>query len=152
MARALPALLAGTIACLLLGCNSGSSEPHPSGATPEPAASAPASQGSTRRHAEAPALLVQCGLRRGTINPQTGQPWYDHGKVLPLSGSGSGSHDAEFSTWLDANSTIGGTTLSGWSQWTAANDTRPSAVCSPSVSASALAGQLYPGRPNPWPS
>jgi hypothetical protein len=118
----------------------------------------PVSSGSTaglgfsRRYDEAPALLVQCGLSHGTIKPQTGQPWYSDGKVLPLTGSGSDDHDAEFSTWYDANGTItiGGMTLSGWREWAATNDKLPSAVCGPSVAASALQAQVFPGQPNPW--
>jgi len=108
--------------------------------------------GLSRRYDEAPALLVQCGLSHGTIKPQIGQPWYADGKVLPLSGSGSDDHDAEFSTWWDANGTItiGGMTLSGWREWAASNDKLPPAVCGPSVSASALQAQVFPGQPNPW--
>jgi hypothetical protein len=172
-------LMAGTGACLLVGslaglvglvgCSSGSSGSQPpvsssSGSSPSSAGSSsgasvsPVSSGSTaglglsRRYDEAPALLVQCGLSHGTIKPQTGQPWYAGGKVLPLTGSGSDDHDAEFSTWWDANSTItiGGMTLSGWREWAASNDKLPPAVCGPSVSASALQAQLFPGEPNQW--
>jgi len=161
MVRAMPALLAGTIACLLVGCSSGSAGSQPSGvatsAATSPAGSAsagsaPASQGFSGRYVDGPALLVQCGLSRGTIKPQTGQPWYSDGKVLPLSGSGSDDHDADFSTWWDANNaiTIGGMALSGWREWAATNDKLPAAVCGSSVSASALQAQLYPGLPDPW--
>jgi hypothetical protein len=170
MARVMPALMAGTVACLLVGClagcSSGSSGPSsgPSSGSQPPASSSsgasvsPVSSGSTaglgfsRRYAQAPALLVQCGLSHGTIKPQTGQPWYGDRKVLPLSGSGSDNHDAEFSTWWDANGTItiGGMTLSGWREWAASNDKLPPAVCGPSVSASALQAQVFPGQPNPW--
>jgi hypothetical protein len=174
MARVRPALMAGTVAFLLVGslvglvgCSSGSSGSHPPGSSSSSASSAssgasvsPVSSGSTaglglsRRYDEAPALLVQCGLSHGTIKPQTGQPWYADGKVLPLSGSGSDDHDAEFSTWWDANSTItiGGMTLSGWREWAASNDKLPPAVCGPSVSASALQAQVFPGQPNAWDS
>ena len=167
MARVLPVLMAGTIAGLLAGglagCSSGSSGSQPPGSSSSASSSSgasvsPVSSGSTaglgfsRRYAEAPALLVQCGLSHGTIKPQTGQPWYSDGKVLPLSGSGSDNHDAEFSTWWDANGTItiGGMTLSGWREWAATNDKLPPAVCGPSVSASALQAQLFPGEPNQW--
>jgi hypothetical protein len=159
--------MAGTIAGLLAGglagCSSGSSGSQPPGSSSpgssSPGASvSPVSSGSTaglgfsRRYAEAPALLVQCGLSHGTIKPQAGQPWYSDGKVLPLSGSGSDNHDAEFSTWWDANGTItiGGMTLSGWREWAATNAKLPPAVCGPSVSASALQAQLFPGEPNSW--
>jgi hypothetical protein len=174
MARVRPALMAGTVAFLLVGslvglvgCSSGSSGSHPPGSSSSSASSAssgasasPVSSGSTaglglsRRYDEAPALLVQCGLSHGTIKPQTGQPWYADGKVLPLSGSGSDDHDAEFSTWWDANGTItiGGMTLSGWREWAASNDKLPPAVCGPSVSASALQAQVFPGQPNAWDS
>ncbi|MGD0069505.1 MAG: hypothetical protein ABSB76_39550 [Streptosporangiaceae bacterium] len=157
MARVIPALLAGTVACLLAGCSSsGSSGSQPSGvatsATSSPSGSASAASGFAGRYVDGPALLVQCGLSHGTIKPPTGQPWYSDGKVLPLSGSGSGSHDATFSSWWDANNqiTIGGMTLSGWREWAATNDKLPAAVCGSSVSASALQAQLYPGLPNPW--
>jgi hypothetical protein len=158
MARAIPALLAGTLACLLAGCSGGSSGSPPSGVATSASASAgssgsaPAGQGFSGRYLEAPALLVQCGLSHGTIKPQTGQPWYRDGKVLPLSGGGSDDHDAEFSTWWDANNaiTIGGMTLSGWREWAATNDKLPAAVCGSAVSASALQAQLYPGQPDPW--
>jgi hypothetical protein len=177
MARVRPAVLAGAVAWLLVGslvglvgCSSGSSGSQPPGSSSpgssSPSASSasssasvsPVSSGSTaglglsRRYDEAPALLVQCGLSHGTIKPQTGQPWYADGKVLPLTGSGSDDHDAEFSTWWDANSTItiGGMTLSGWREWAASNDKLPPAVCGPSVSASALQAQVFPGQPNAW--
>ena len=41
-------------------------------------------------------------------------------------------------------------TLSGWREWAATNDKLPPAVCGPSVSASALQAQLFPGEPNQW--
>ena len=178
MARVLVAgtvtgLLVGSLAGLvglagLAGCSSGSSGSQPPGSSASGSSSSsssssgasagPVSSGSTaglglsRRYDEAPALLVQCGLSHGTIKPQTGQPWYADGKVLPLTGSGSDDHDAEFSTWWDANGTItiGGMTLTGWRQWAASNDKLPEAVCGPSVSASALQAQVYPGQPNAW--
>jgi hypothetical protein len=159
MARAVPALLAGTIVCLLAGCSSGSSGSSSPGSSSPGATATASSTASTaaglafsRRYGEAPALLVQCGLSHGTIKPQTGQPWYSDGKVLPLTGSGSDDHAAEFSTWLDANNTItiGGMTLSGWREWAATNDKLPPAVCGPAVSASALQAQLYPGEANSW--
>ena len=162
MPRAIPALLAASLACLLAGCSGGSSGSQPSGVATSATSSAPAGSsgpatsaaGFSGRYVDGPALLVQCGLSHGTIKPPAGQPWYSDGKVLPLSGSGSGSHDATFSSWWDANNqiTIGGMTLSGWREWAATNDKLPAAVCGSSVSASALQAQLYPGLPNPWPS
>ena len=154
MARAVPVLLAGTIICLLAGCSSGSSGSSSPGVTATATSTAPTAAGLafSRRYGEASAMLVQCGLSHGTIKPQTGQPWYSDGKVLPLSGSGSDNHNAEFSTWWDANGTItiGGMTLSGWREWAATNDKLPPAVCGPSVSASALQAELFPGEPNSW--
>ena len=154
MARVVPALLAGTIVCLLAGCSGGSSGSSSPGATATSTSTAPTAAGLafSRRYGEASAMLVQCGLSHGTIKPQTGQPWYSDGKVLPLSGSGSDNHNAEFSTWWDANGTIaiGGMTLSGWREWAATSKKLPTAVCGPSVSASALQAQLFPGEPNQW--
>jgi hypothetical protein len=169
MAGTVTGLLVGSLAGLvgLAGCSSGSSGSQPPGSSSGSSSSSPSSSGASvspvssgstaglglsRRYDEAPALLVQCGLSHGTIKPQTGQPWYADGKVLPLTGSGSDNHDAEFSTWWDANSTItvGGMTLSGWREWAASNDKLPPAVCGPSVSASALQAQVFPGQPNAW--
>ena len=44
-------------------------------------------------------------------------------------------------------------TLSAWSQWAAANDQLPAAVCGSSVSASTLQRQVFgkdPTAGNPW--
>jgi hypothetical protein len=158
MVRVMPALLTGTVVCLLAGCSggsSGSSSPTATAtSTATSSSTAPTAAGLafSRRYGEASAMLVQCGLSHGTIKPQTGQPWYSDGKVLPLTGSGSDNHNAEFSTWWDANGTItiGGMTLSGWREWAASHDKLPPAVCGPSVSASALQAQLFPGEPNSW--
>jgi hypothetical protein len=162
MARVVPALLAGTIVRLLAGCSGGSSGSASPGSS-SPASSPPSATATStaptaaglafsRRYGEASAMLVQCGLSHGTIKPQTGQPWYSDGKILPLSGSGSDNHNAEFSSWWDANGTItiGGMTLSGWREWAATNAKLPPAVCGPSVSASALQARLFPGEPNSW--
>jgi hypothetical protein len=95
---------------------------------------------------------VQCGLSSGAIKPQTGQPWYSDGKVLPLSGNGAGSRGAEFSTWFDAHSSIviAGQPLSYWQQWAADHDALPTQVCGTTVSASGLQAKIDPGQPNPW--
>jgi hypothetical protein len=153
--RRLTAILAaGLMTAALVGCT-GSATPQP---TASSNGSAPATVSPTDSHAyglrygDAPALLVQCGLSSGTIKPQTGQPWYSDGKVLPLSGSGSGSRGAELSTWWDAHSStvIGGKSLSEWQQWAAEHDALPPQVCGTSVSASALQAKIDPGQPNPW--
>ena len=75
MARVVPALLAGTIVCLLAGCSGGSSGSSSPGATATSTSTAPTAAGLafSRRYGEASAMLVQCGLSHGTIKPQTGQ-------------------------------------------------------------------------------
>jgi hypothetical protein len=63
--------------------------------------------------------------------------------------------ETEFDTWYRANATItvGGQTLDQWTQWAAANDNLPDAVCGPSASPSALQRQVFgqdPAAGNPW--
>ena len=149
-------LAAGLMAAVLTGCT-GSAKPQ---TTASPTGSAPTTLSPTDSHAlglrygDAPALLVQCGLSSGAIKPQTGQPWYSDGKVLPLSGTGAGSRGAEFSTWWDAhsNTVIAGQSLFYWQQWAADHDALPTQVCGTSVSASVLQAKIDPGQPNPWAS
>jgi hypothetical protein len=62
---------------------------------------------------------------------------------------------AKFNAWYRANDgiSVAGKTLSQWTQWAAANDELPAAVCGPSVSASALQRQVYgedAAAGNPW--
>jgi hypothetical protein len=142
-ARFLRALLVCVILLLIVACGKGSS-----------GTSASAGQGFASRYVEGNAVLVQCGLLRGTIEPPLNQPWYHDGKVLPFFGRGSDDHDAEFSSWWDANNTltVGGMTLSGWREWAANNDKLPPSVCGPSASASAIAREVFPGQPDPWHS
>jgi hypothetical protein len=147
-------LATGLMAAVLVGCT-GSAKPQ---TTASPTGSAPTTLSPTDSHAlglrygDAPALLVQCGLSSGAIKPQTGQPWYSDGKVLPLSGNGAGSRGAEFSTWFDAHSSIviAGQPLSYWQQWAADHDALPTQVCGTTVSASGLQAKIDPGQPNPW--
>ncbi len=99
-------------------------------------------------------MLTQCGLTAGRIKPQPGQPWYAGGKVLVLTGPGSGSHAGELATWWDAHKStvIGGHTLSYWQSWAAQHDSLPIAVCGQQVSARTLQARLAPGHDNPWGS
>jgi hypothetical protein len=62
---------------------------------------------------------------------------------------------AEFNAWYLANDqiSVGGKTLTGCTQWAAANDELPAAVCGSSVLASALQSQVFgddPAAGNPW--
>ena len=130
-------LAAGLMTAVLAGCT-GSPKPQTT-------ASPTVSDAYGLRYGDAPALLVQCGLNSGTIKPQTGQPWYSDGKVLPLSGPGAGSRGAEFS-----GTVIAGKSLSDWQLWAAQHDALPAQVCGTSVSASGLQAKIDPGQPNPW--
>jgi hypothetical protein len=135
------------IALALAGCGSdGAAKPAPS----------PSSTAGSfgLRLGDAPYVLTQCGLTAGHIKPQPGQPWYADGKVLVLTGPGSGSHAGELATWWDAHKStvIGGHALSYWQSWAAQHDSLPRAVCGQQVSARTLQARLAPGDNNPWGS
>lgn len=141
--RPVAAFAVALVIVALAGC-SGTSKPAP--------APASSSDDYAWRLIDAPALLVQCALSSGALKPQPDQSWYSHGKVLPLSGSGSSVRAADMSSWWDANSgaVVNGKALSGWQQWAAQNDAMPLQVCGPSVSASSLQAKIYPGLYDPW--
>ena len=62
---------------------------------------------------------------------------------------------AKFGAWYRTNDgiSVAGKTLSQWTQWAAANDQLPAAVCGSSVTASSLQRQVFgkdPTAGNPW--
>ena len=133
------------LGCAVTACSSG----------PPPIPSPTSSQAGQFRSSEAPALLVQCMLSQGTLGRSdsifSGSPgWLRHGNIVITAGTA-----AKFDAWYQANNgiSVAGKTLTQWTQWTAANDQLPAAVCGSSVSASALQRQVYgkdPAAGNPW--
>jgi len=94
-------------------------------------------------------------LSQGTLGPSdsifSGSPgWLRNGNIIITAGTA-----AKFDAWYRANDgiSVAGKTLSAWSQWAAANDQLPAAVCGSSVSASTLQRQVFgkdPTAGNPW--
>ena len=94
-------------------------------------------------------------LSQGTLGRSdsifSGSPgWLRDGNIVITAGTA-----AKFSAWYRANDgiSVAGKTLSEWTQWAAANDQLPAAVCGPSASASALQKQVFGKDPvagNPW--
>ena len=133
------------LGCAVTACSSG----------PAPIPSPTSSQAGQFRSSDAPALLVQCMLSQGTLGPSdsifSGSPgWLRDGNIVITAGTA-----ANFSAWYRANDgiSVAGKTLSEWTQWAAANDQLPAAVCGSSVSASTLQRQVFgkdPTAGNPW--
>jgi hypothetical protein len=144
----LPLALAG-VGTLLVCAAACSSSPGPN---PDPSSSASQLQ---LRLADAPALLTQCMLSRGTLKPSdsvlSGQSAWLHGTKVVITSSSS----TKFSAWFAGNGAIkvSGKTLSDWVQSAAANDKLPTAVCGNGTSAAAMQKQVFandPGAGNPW--
>ena len=133
------------LACAVTACSSG----------PLPIPSPTGSQAGQFRTSDAPALLVQCMLSQGTLGRSdsifSGSPgWLHDGNIVITAGTVT-----KFDAWYQANAgiSIASKTLTEWTQWTAANDKLPPAVCGSSVSASALQRQVFgedPAAGNPW--
>jgi hypothetical protein len=94
-------------------------------------------------------------LSQGTLGRSdsifSGPPsWLRNGNIVITAATA-----AKFDSWYRTNGgiSVAGMTLSGWTQWTAANDKLPAAVCGPSVSAPTLQRQVFgrdPAAGNPW--
>jgi len=120
-----------------------------------PPRSSTGNQADQFRSSDAPALLVQCMLNQGTLGLSdsifSGRPgWLRDGNVVITPGTA-----ADFDTWYRANGgiSVGGKTLTEWTQWAAANDKLPAAVCGTSASARTLQKQVFgkdPAAGNPW--
>ena len=135
------------LACAVTACSSG----------PPPIPSPTSSQAPQFRLADAPALLVQCMLNRGTLARSdsifSGQSAWLHGGNIII----TTATVTKFSTWYQANRaiTVAGKELTEWTQWAAANDQLPAGVCGTSVSAHGLQEQVFgkdPTAGNPWGS
>jgi hypothetical protein len=94
-------------------------------------------------------------LDQGTLGRSdsifSGSPgWMRNGNIVITAATA-----AKFETWYKANEgiSVAGRTLAQWTQWAAANDQLPAAVCGSPVSASAMQRQVYgkdPAAGNPW--
>jgi hypothetical protein len=94
-------------------------------------------------------------LSQGTLGRSdsvfAGSPsWLRNGNIVITAGTA-----AKFNSWYRANGgiSVGGKTLSEWTQWAAANDELPAAVCGSAVTASALQKQVFgkdAAAGNPW--
>jgi hypothetical protein len=140
------------LACGLTACSSTpSGSPAGSSATTSAAAAPTADQAVGRRLAEAPALLVQCALDRGTIKGSSVPSSLGHGGQIDAAVGGS----LAFAQWYSGGTNgtvIGGQNLAYWVSWAATHDTLPAAVCGASASAAKMASRLFPGAPAAWGS
>jgi hypothetical protein len=133
------------VGCAVTACASG----------PPPVPTASSSTAGQFRSSDAPALLVQCMISQGTLGRSdsvfSGSPgWLRKGNIVITAATA-----AKFDDWYRDNDAISvaGKTLSQWTQWAAANNQLPAAVCGSSVSASTLQRQVFgrdPAAGNPW--
>jgi hypothetical protein len=132
------------LACAVTACSSATPIPTPT-----------STQASQFRLADAPALLVQCMLNQGTLGRSdsifAGPPTWLHGGDIVITPATA----AKFNTWYQTNEaiTVAGKDLTAWTQWAAANDTLPAAVCGASVSVHVLQEQVFgkdPAVGDPW--
>jgi hypothetical protein len=94
-------------------------------------------------------------LNQGTLGLSdsifSGSPsWLRNGKIAITAATA-----AKFDAWYHANDgiSVAGKTLSEWTQWAAANDQLPAAVCGSSVTASTLQRKVFgkdTAAGNPW--
>ena len=148
------ALAAGLVlACGIAACSSASTSTLAPSGTPSPSGS----QATELRFADAPALLVQCMLDRGTLKPSdsalAGQSSWLHGTDIVLTPTSA----SQFTAWFAGydGTVVAGQNLTGWAQWAAVHDQLPAAVCGSSVSASALQMKVFAADPaagDPWGS
>lgn len=155
-ARAVLPGVALVVACGLTACgpsHPGSSHPgSPTASSGTTSRSAPtADQAAGRRLAEAPALLVQCALDRGTIKASSVPSSLGHGGQIDAAVGGSLAFARWYSGGVNATM-IGGHDLAFWVSWAATNDRLPVAVCGASATAAKMASRLFPGAPEAWGS
>ena len=103
-----------------------------------------------------------CSGPAGSVHAQPGDAGAVQLHLLRLAGLAArrehrhhGGHGGEVHAWYRANDgiSVAGKILSEWTQWAAANDQLPAAVCGPSASASALQKQVFgkdPAAGDPW--
>jgi hypothetical protein len=140
-----PAAVAGlAVLAALTGCASSSSS---SGASDKLEA---------ERLADAPAILVECVIERGSVLGSFTQsmlraPWISADRVAITQ-----ANAPEFDAWYRAHDSVAvaGKSLSAWQQWTAQNNKLPAAVCGPDASdPSGMQHEVFSGDPaagNPW--
>jgi hypothetical protein len=108
------------------------------------------------RQADAPAILVECVIERGSVLGSFTQsmvraPWISADRVAITQANASA-----FDAWYGAHDSVmvAGKSLSAWQQWSAQNDKLPAAVCGPDASdPSAMQHEVFSGDPaagNPW--
>jgi hypothetical protein len=147
--RWLVAAAALALLTAVAACGSQSAQPATGTASTAPAAAPTADQAAGRRLAEAPGLLVQCGLDRGTIKASdVPASVADNGQIKPAT-AGSAAFVQWYASGVDGT-TIGGQNLTYWASWAATHDKLPPAVCGASASASQMAKRLFPGAPTAW--
>jgi hypothetical protein len=111
---------------------------------------------AAERLADAPAILVECVIERGSVlGAFTGSmaraPWISADRVAITQASASA-----FGAWYRAHDTavVAGKSLSAWQQWSAQSDKLPADVCGPDASdPSAMQHEVFSGDPaagNPW--
>jgi hypothetical protein len=130
--------LVSVLAGLAAGCSSSSS------------AQMSRAQALMVREGEAPALLYQCALTRGLVEPpDPADVYFTHAAVLGTKVRITPSNSELFADWVigKIQVTLAGETLGYWQQWAADNDKLPTAVCG-RVSASALEKQVYAKYPS----
>jgi hypothetical protein len=138
-----PAAVAGlAVLALIAGCSSSSS----------------GSSGKleAERQADAPALLVECVIERGSVlgaftQSMAGASWISTDQVAITP-----ANAPEFNTWYQAHDStaVAGKSLAAWQQWSAQNDKLPAGVCGPYASdPSVLQDKVFSGDSaagDPW--
>ena len=135
-----------TVLAALAGCTSSSST----------GSSGSSGQLEAERQADAPAILVECVIERGSVLGSFTQsmlraPWISHDRVVITQ-----ANAPEFAAWYQAHDsvTVAGKSLAAWQQWSAQNDKLPVAVCGPdATSPSGMQHEVFSGDPaagNPW--
>jgi hypothetical protein len=108
------------------------------------------------RQADAPAILVECVIERGSVLGSFTQsmvraPWISADQVA-ITQANAPAFDAWYRTHDSV--TVAGKSLSAWQQWSAQNDKLPPAVCGPDASdPSAMQREVFSGDSaagNPW--
>jgi hypothetical protein len=110
----------------------------------------------TERQADAPAILVECVIERGSVLGSFTQsmvraPWISEDRVAITQ-----ANAPEFAAWYRAHdsATVAGQSLAAWQQWSARSDKLPAAVCGPDATdPSGMQHEVFSGDPaagNPW--
>ena len=108
------------------------------------------------RQADAPAILVECVIERGSVLGSFTQsmvraPWISEDQVAITQ-----ANAPEFAAWYRAHDSVAvaGESLAAWQQWSARSDKLPAAVCGPDATdPSGMQHEVFSGDPaagNPW--